>query len=109
MRKHTPRTDPWSFNDTGSHLRSSRTETNNQIRQLYPYKPKANETVAVAVSGGVDSMVTTLLLKEHEHEVLALHMILRPEDSPEPTEHIVQLAARLSVPLHVVDLRRPFR
>jgi len=40
---------------------------------------------------------------------LALHMVLRPGDSPEPGEHIVQLAARLSVPLHVVDLRRPFR
>jgi len=80
----------------------------NPSSPLHPHKPKANETVAVAVSGGVDSMVTTLLLTEDEHEVLALHMILRPEDSPEPGEHIVQLAARLSVPLHVVDLRRPF-
>lgn len=109
MRKHKPQTNPLSFNDTGSHIRSSSTETSDQLRQLYPLKPKANETVAVAVSGGVDSMVTTLLLKEDEHEVLALHMILRPEDSPEPGEHIVQLAARLSVPLHVVDLRRPFQ
>jgi tRNA-specific 2-thiouridylase len=109
MRKHKPQSDPLSFNDTDSHSRSSGTETSDQIRQLHPRKPKANETVAVAVSGGVDSMVTALLLKEKAHEVLALHMILRPEDSPEPAEHIVQLAARLDVPLHVVDLRRPFR
>ncbi len=109
MSKRKPQTNPLSFNDTGSHIRSSSTETSDQIRQLYTHKPKAHETVAVAVSGGVDSMMTTLLLKEREHEVLALHMVLRPEDSPEPGEHIVQLAARLSVPLHVVDLRRPFR
>ena len=108
MRKHKPQTTPLSFNDTCSHSRSSGNETGNQIRQLYPHKPKANETVAVAVSGGVDSMVTALLLKEQVHEVLALHMILRPEDSAEPGEHIVQLAARLNVPLHVLDLRRPF-
>jgi tRNA-specific 2-thiouridylase len=109
MRKHKSQTNPLNFNDTDSHIRFSRTATSDQIRQLYPHKPKANETVAVAVSGGVDSMVTTLLLKEYVHKVLALHMILRPEDSPEPGEHIVQLADRLNVPLHVVDLRRPFR
>jgi tRNA-specific 2-thiouridylase len=109
MRKHKSQTNPLNFNDTGSHIRFSRTATSDQIRQLYPHKPKANETVAVAVSGGVDSMVTTLLLKDYVHKVLALHMILRPEDLPEPGEHIFQLAARLNVPLHVVDLRRPFR
>jgi predicted PP-loop superfamily ATPase len=82
MRKHKSQTNPLNFNDTDSHIRFSRTATSDQIRQLYPHKPKANETVAVAVSGGVDSMVTTLLLKDYVHKVLALHMILRPEDSP---------------------------
>jgi tRNA-specific 2-thiouridylase len=109
MRKKKPRTNSLSSNDTDSHIRPSNIETSDHLRQLHPHEPKKNETVAVAVSGGVDSMVTTLLLKEHEHKVLALHMVLRPEDSPEPGEHIVKLAARLGVPLHVVDLRRPFR
>ena len=109
MRKRRSQTNPLSCNNTGSHSHSFRNQTSDQIRQLYPHKPKANETVAVAVSGGVDSMVTALLLKEQVHEVLALHMILRPEDSPDPGEHIVQLATRLNVPLHVVDFRRPFR
>lgn len=104
-----PRTNSLSSHDTDSHIRPSNSETSDQLRQLRPHQPQKNETVAVAVSGGVDSMMTTLLLKELAHEVVALHMVLRPEDPPEPGEHIVQLAARLRVPLHVVDLRRPFR
>jgi tRNA-specific 2-thiouridylase len=109
MRKNKPRTNSLSSNDSDSHIRPSSIETSDHLRQLHPHEPKKNETVAVAVSGGVDSMVTTLLLKEHKHEVVALHMILHPEDAPEPGDHIVKLAARLHVPLHVVDLRRPFR
>ena len=79
------------------------------MRKLQPHKPITKETVAVAVSGGVDSMVTALLLKEHAHPVLALHMILRPEDQPEPGKQITELTARLGVALHLVDFRRAFQ
>ncbi len=70
--------------------------------------PKPGETVAVAVSGGVDSMMTALLLKEHGHKVLALHMILRPDDPPEPGQHIIRLTDRIGIPLHLADLRQAF-
>jgi tRNA-specific 2-thiouridylase len=53
-------------------------------------------------------MVTALLLKERGHEVTALHMILRPNHPPEADNNIRRLAARLDIPLQVVDLRRPF-
>ena len=79
------------------------------MRNLQPHKPGSKETVAVAVSGGVDSMVTALLMKQYGHPVLALHMILRTEDPPEPGKQIKELAVRLGVSLHVVDLRRAFQ
>ena len=78
------------------------------MRQLRPHKPESPECVAVALSGGLDSMVTTMLLKELDGQVMAVHMILRPDEPPEPGKHIEQLVTRLGVPLHVMDLRRAF-
>ena len=78
------------------------------IQQWDPPDLKPGETVAVALSGGVDSMMTAFLLKEWGCHVLALHMLLRKDDPIEPEEHVQALAARLDVPLHGVDLRQDF-
>jgi tRNA-specific 2-thiouridylase len=69
---------------------------------------KPQEPVAVALSGGVDSAVTALLLGEQGHRVTALHLSLAPDDPPEPRESVCALARQLGVPLHGVDLRRAF-
>lgn len=70
---------------------------------------KPHEPVAVALSGGVDSAVAALLLRERGHRLVALHMSLAPDDPPEPGGPVCALARRLGVPLHGVDLRLAFR
>jgi tRNA-specific 2-thiouridylase len=74
--------------------------------------------VAVAMSGGVDSLRAAALLRHQGHDIIALHMRLLP-DSPNlrwDTETSLRtrenslrtLAARLDVPLYIVELRAAF-
>ncbi|MBD5557386.1 MAG: tRNA 2-thiouridine(34) synthase MnmA [Desulfovibrio sp.] len=66
--------------------------------------------IAVAVSGGVDSLCALLLLQRAGHEVMALHALLA-EPSPASASPLPGLEAAcrtLGVPLRVVDLRARF-
>ena len=105
-----PKTQPTLRASNNSRVRppSARSAVRGAAQQLRSHKPESGETVAVALSGGLDSMVTAMLLHERGYPVKAVHMILRPDDPPEPGKHIEQLVARLGISLHVVDLRRPF-
>ncbi len=62
-------------------------------------------TVAVAVSGGVDSLMAAYLLKEQGHPVVGLHFLTGYE-----SEHrnIDSIADQLDIPLHIVDLTDAF-
>jgi tRNA-specific 2-thiouridylase len=62
-------------------------------------------TVAVAVSGGVDSLMAAYLLKERGHPVVGLHFLTGYE-----SEHrnIESIADQLDIPLHIVDLTDAF-
>ena len=86
----------------------------------------AEKRVAVALSGGVDSAVTALILMDSGHQVMGLTMRLWREplgaDSDEtgktppvevepcsPVESARRVADALGIPLHVVDVEQPFR
>ncbi len=65
--------------------------------------------VAVALSGGVDSSVAALLLKEAGYEVLGIYM--RLWDSPYSEHQACEaksICSTLSIPFHIVDLRKEF-
>jgi tRNA-specific 2-thiouridylase len=70
-----------------------------------------NRTIAVAVSGGVDSMIAAYLLKQEYPQVFGLHFLTGFE--PPPAEHSRQAAqsigGQLGIPVHVVDLSADFK
>ncbi|NJB69450.1 tRNA-specific 2-thiouridylase [Desulfobaculum xiamenense] len=67
-------------------------------------------TTAVAVSGGMDSLFTLLLLKERGLDVFAIHAhFLPPSDTTARTvAALTERCAELGVPFHAVDLSREF-
>jgi tRNA-specific 2-thiouridylase len=71
----------------------------------------SHPTVAVAMSGGVDSSVAAALLCEEGFDVAGMTMRLQPEcDAPgNPVEDARRAARRLGIPHHVADLAQPFR
>lgn len=64
--------------------------------------------VAVALSGGVDSLAAMLLLQRAGHDVMALHGLFFGSESVGQGA-IEALCRKLGVPLHVADLRAIFR
>jgi tRNA-specific 2-thiouridylase len=67
--------------------------------------------IAVAVSGGVDSMVAALLLKQTSPDLIALHFRTGFEKEPaaRSRQRLDSVRARLGIPLHVVDLSQDFK
>lgn len=67
--------------------------------------------IAVAVSGGTDSLFSLILLKEQGHDVFAVHAFFLPPDD-KAHETVAGLQSRcdaLGVPLHVLDLHKEFQ
>lgn len=73
--------------------------------------------IAVAVSGGIDSMVAAHLLKHQGHELFAVHFITGFEktagrlegNAGSGADALHEMTRRLGIALHVVDLTQDFR
>lgn len=66
-----------------------------------------NMTIAVAISGGTDSMYALLSLKEAGHDVIALHAHFLPP-STEREAALQAMCDNLGIPFHAVDLHEEF-
>ncbi len=66
-----------------------------------------DETIAVAVSGGIDSLMAAHLLKKTGHSVFGLHFTTGFE--PLPASGLAHLQKQLGIPVHTVDLNTAFQ
>ena len=64
--------------------------------------------VAVAMSGGVDSTASALILRRKGHDVIGFHVRLHPR-SDQSWEMAKAAAEQIGVPIHQVDLSEEFR
>ncbi|MCR5257258.1 MAG: tRNA 2-thiouridine(34) synthase MnmA [Desulfovibrio sp.] len=77
------------------------------------FRSSCRRSLAVAVSGGVDSLCALILAKQAGFDVLALHALFC-HDAGVPEERTImeglaESCAKLGVPLEVADLRAPFQ
>ena len=75
------------------------------------------KTTAVAVSGGVDSLMAAWILKEQGHDVIGIHFITGFETAPSRIQHpqtdnrlkVLGIGKQLKIPVEIVDIRAEFQ
>ena len=66
-------------------------------------------SVVIGLSGGVDSSVAALMLKEQGYKVIGISLKLHPvKNSTEHHKLLKQIAADIDIPFHVIDISKEF-
>lgn len=67
-------------------------------------------TTAVAVSGGMDSLLSLVLLKEQGHDLMAIHGHFLPpsDDWQRVADGLTEVCGKLGIPFHALDLHNQF-
>lgn len=84
-------------------------------------------TIAVALSGGIDSLVTAAMLQQQGNEIIGMHFIngyeaefddagVLPNDQTDITSvmkrtrvRLIRMTDQLQIPIHIIDLRSEFQ
>ena len=76
------------------------------------------KTIVVALSGGVDSSVAALLLKQEGHNVISLFMrnwydnsLITNNECPwiEDSHHALEVANQINIPFQIIDLSKEYK
>ena len=68
--------------------------------------------IAIAISGGVDSLMAASILKEDGNDVFGLHFVSGYEKLSalsNKTKDIKNLSNQLNIPIEIVDLKIPLK
>ena len=67
--------------------------------------------MAVALSGGIDSLIAAKLLIQQGHPVVGIHFVTGYEspDNPAPQQLALQLSSRLGIDVYLMDAIQPFQ
>ena len=70
-----------------------------------------NKTVVIGLSGGVDSSVAALLLKQAGYNVIGITMNLWDNNNSnlQSIEDAKEIAKKLEIPFHIIDLKNEFK